>query len=427
MPARPFACASVLVACLSMGGLLAGECPTCRDTGEATCVSCLGARPDALPCLDCKGEGSFPCRACGGTGGSTCTTCSSPSGQTDRAYATTKENCGVCDRSGTLDCPSCVGGRIECAACRGRREVARLCLACEGRGKVACPTCRADGPCAGCAGKKKVDCVACELSGARAATCSVCLGSRGVLCPTCKGTGRAECGQCHGDGVRHGARGAYGCDRCGRRGYVACETCRGRAATPCGTCKGKGQVVEKCAACGGAKKAACPACRTGRAWTGTDPRTGAVVWLFPLEGWEPQVAACLRPALAAGRPAWRLVVDARAASQPVDVGREGTGLELSLVQGTSVEIAIVSAGEVPGLPKALERAWVPEGATRMPVTVRRAELGTWIVCAASAPPAGTLRIRMRMSLDGTDADADLKSVEIGARDRLRLLMAPRAR
>lgn len=425
MRLRLLPCLSLFALTLALPVRIEAGCQTCQDTGEMACVSCGGAKPTAFPCTGCKGAGSFACKACEGKGGSPCTTCvAGAQGNPVTPVVTSTDKCGVCDRTGTIDCPSCTAGSIDCASCAGRREIARLCPACAGGGKVACPDCKAGGPCPGCGGAKKSECVTCEMTGSRATTCAACLGSRGVLCQTCKGSGRASCRECHGDGVCHGARGAFACQLCGRRGYLACKKCSGRAATPCAGCKGKGQIVEKCAACKGEKKAACMYCRSGRAWSATDELTGATVWLFSLDDFEPHVAMELTGAISPPRPAWRLVVDARAANGPVEVG-SSTGMRLFLAPGPSKEIDLGSLASAEGILEALRSVWVSEDMLQMPVTAAAGEVRSRVVCAASAPPSGTLRIRMRSARDGKTADADLKPAQAGAIDRLRLLLAAR--
>ncbi|MEK7866960.1 MAG: hypothetical protein AAB434_09785, partial [Planctomycetota bacterium] len=182
--------------------------------------------------------------------------------------------------------------------------------------------------------------------------------------------------------------------------------------------------VEKCAACKGEKKAACMYCRTGKAWTATDASTGATVWLFSLEDFEPHVSMRLGSALSPARPAWRLVVDARTATAPAEVGT-ATGIRVFLAPASSkeVDLVAVSSGAAQGVEEALQSVWLSGEALQLPVTAAVGQVRTRVVCAASAPPSGTLRFRMHSTSDGKASDADLKPAQISAIDRLRLLLA----
>lgn len=116
-----------------------------------------------------------------------------------------------------------------CRTCKGLGVEAGTtpCAACESKGRIPCPTCKA------------VRLVACS-------------NHRGDECPLCLGTDRISivtCGACAGAGrvtrrVWGGGAGmrteTHPCTKCAQRGVVICGKCRGPGSLPCEACAAKG-------------------------------------------------------------------------------------------------------------------------------------------------------------------------------------------
>jgi hypothetical protein len=80
-----------------------------------------------IPCKRCKGQSKKPCDACKEAGERTasCSTCGGAGqilkGTSARTGKDIIENCSACKGKGKwqIDCPSCEGGQIVCATCKG--------------------------------------------------------------------------------------------------------------------------------------------------------------------------------------------------------------------------------------------------------------------------------------------------------------------
>jgi hypothetical protein len=179
------------------------KCPRCKSIGW---MQKPGAPADTLvKCIQCKGEGWFrnlPCGGCKETGNATCLTCE-----------------GKPWRDGFKGCKECKA----CGTCRGKKEVETECATCKGKGRVRfslagvptelCDTCKGDAvtksKCTDCSESGMADCVACGAKGARtkpgfklsdvwtAEACAPCGGS-GWPVPNLA----VPCGKCLGLGAR---------------------------------------------------------------------------------------------------------------------------------------------------------------------------------------------------------------------------------
>lgn len=127
-------------------------CADCAGQGRQKCVACDGKSKrkelrTCKPCngggrkthITCKGSGSVKCKRCKGRG--TITKLRSRPGQPykDRFDV----DCPTCHRQGTVVCPRCDGGQIQCTKCKGagRGKFMGDCLKCVGSGSAPCDIC----------------------------------------------------------------------------------------------------------------------------------------------------------------------------------------------------------------------------------------------------------------------------------------------
>ncbi len=417
-------CRLAALALLLLSPALAlAECARCAGSHSIACLACGGGKSHTITCPACKGEGTFVCKACDGKGGTPCKNCQAPKpGLTD----TTK--CKACGGTHWIPCPSCSQGRVTCGSCGGHKELVIVCPACLGDGHVPCPNCS---PCASaktcpfCNGLKRLDCLACSGSGTFETPCDACSSTGGKTCEACDGTGRLSCKKCRGDGKLQGHLGAYRCPECGGAGTTADPKCGGRGKFPCVVCKGKGKMSHKCWGCDGAKKAPCPRCLSAKAWTATEPVSGATVWLFPFADFEPQAQRRIQAMQGAPYVGWRLFVDATKAKDSFTLGNER---RWHLVAAPAGGKAILLGDPVPSTPEEtrasleaiLEAFWIPAGARAIPVTAQPGQVASRVVWTVT-PPSGSYGLRIAAPEDSGANPIDLKLAPATADDWLRLL------
>jgi len=206
-------------------------CQECAAYGQIGCEKCRragstlqdrGSGKAALPCTQCRGQGTERCVRCGGTGQAPCVRCNSS--------GSVSAKCNVCDGSGIDRCPRCGGaGTITCPS--HERHI--------GTGSGSCPTCGKRGA------PGQVDCPVCRWSRPPMQPCSTCkaTGQVSVPCPSCLGTRTVQCRSC-------GAKGVRACSGCRGKGTVesSCPKCQGEGLVPCAACQGRGTSPPKMAA-----------------------------------------------------------------------------------------------------------------------------------------------------------------------------------
>ena len=147
-------------------------------------------------------------------------------------------------------CITCRGeGRIQCAACEGKRRIEETCYKCKGHGYLICGQCNGRGArrCTSCRSGQQI-CLACGGSG-RGLPIRRNGKTYSSRCGTCRGQGKIACRRCGGDAYidcPNCVAGKASCGMCAGRGFqikaIICRECKRTGFTPCPNCQGTGKT-----------------------------------------------------------------------------------------------------------------------------------------------------------------------------------------